>query len=94
MANQELATNDRERFEAARHRGNVRSEDPSAVVAGRYEAEADALRLQFRGGGVMMTEHMNVWQRTRYHYLSLVHDYAAPRGFRTWLSAFWWEVWS
>lgn len=54
MANQELTTNDRERFEAARHRGKVRSEDPSAVIAARYDADTDEFRLQFRGGGVMM----------------------------------------
>jgi hypothetical protein len=53
MANQEPPATDRERFDAARARGQARAEDPSAVVDARYDRASDAIRLLFRGGGSM-----------------------------------------
>ena len=53
MASQGLTPSDRERFEAARSRGNARSAEPSAVVDARYDLDLDAVWLLFRGGGVM-----------------------------------------
>ena len=53
MASQELTASDRERFEAARARGQARIEDGSAVVDARYDRVDDAVRLVFRGGGSM-----------------------------------------
>lgn len=53
MASQELTAADRERFKAARARGQARAEDPSAVVDADYDRASDALRLVFRGGGSM-----------------------------------------
>jgi hypothetical protein len=53
MAGQEPTASDRERFEAARARGRARAEDPSAVVAARYDQGADTFRLEFTGGGSM-----------------------------------------
>ena len=53
MASRELTASDRERFEAARARGQKRLEDPSAVVDAHYDRASDAVRLAFRGGGSM-----------------------------------------
>jgi hypothetical protein len=53
MASQEPTASDRERFEAARARGQARAEDPSALVEARYDRAADAVWLLFRGGGSM-----------------------------------------
>ena len=51
MASQEPTAADRERFKAARARGEARAKDPSAVVDARYDRASDAVRLMFRGGG-------------------------------------------
>jgi hypothetical protein len=53
MAGEQPTANDRERFEAARARGQARVKDPSAVVDARYDRVSDAVRLVFRGGGSM-----------------------------------------
>jgi hypothetical protein len=53
MANEEPTSRDRERFEAARARGQARAADPSAVVDAQYDRELDAIRLVFHGGGSM-----------------------------------------
>jgi hypothetical protein len=53
MASRELTASDRERFDAARVRGQARVEDASTVVDARYDGVADAVRLTFRGGGSM-----------------------------------------
>ena len=54
MANAELTTKDRERFERARVRGVLRARDGSALVEARYNARRDTLELTFRGGGSMV----------------------------------------
>ena len=41
---------DRERFARARARGDARTQDPSAVVAARYDSVRDTIDLQFRNG--------------------------------------------
>ena len=53
MASQDLIARDRERFAAARARGQARAEDASALVDARYDHVSDAVRLVFRGGGSM-----------------------------------------
>lgn len=54
MATIELNSKDRERFARARARGEARSQDASAVVDARYDADRDTVDLTFRGGGSMM----------------------------------------
>ena len=44
---------DRDRFKAARARGEARAQDASALVEAHYDRKSDALRLIFRGGGSM-----------------------------------------
>ena len=44
---------DRDRFKAARARGEARAQDASALVDAHYDRKSDALRLIFRGGGSM-----------------------------------------
>ena len=44
---------DRDRFKAARTRGEARAQDASALVEAHYDRKSDALRLIFRGGGSM-----------------------------------------
>jgi Protein of unknown function (DUF2442) len=53
MASKEPTPADRERFQAARKRGEARSQDASSVVDARYDRGLDAVRLVFRGGGSM-----------------------------------------
>ena len=53
MANQEPTASDRERYPAARDRGQARAKDPSAVVDAHYDQASDAVWLVFRGGGSM-----------------------------------------
>lgn len=45
---------DRDRFKAARARGEARAHDPSALVDAHYDRASDAVCLIFRGGGSMM----------------------------------------
>ena len=49
----DLTAKDRERFARARARGQVRAQDPSAVVGAQYDSTRDAIDLRFRGGGSM-----------------------------------------
>ena len=49
----DLTAKDRERFARARARGQVRAQDPSAVVGAQYDSTRDAIELRFRGGGSM-----------------------------------------
>ena len=44
---------DRDRFKAARARGEARAQDASALVDARYDRKSDAVFLIFRGGGSM-----------------------------------------
>jgi hypothetical protein len=53
MADRHLTAVDRERYRGARTRGEARAKDPSAVVDASYDSHANAIRLLFRGGGVM-----------------------------------------
>lgn len=53
MANSEPTAADRDRFQAARARGEARAQDASALVDARYDVPADAVVLTFRGGGSM-----------------------------------------
>lgn len=45
---------DRDRFKAARARGEARAQDASALVDAHYDRKSDAVVLVFRGGGSMM----------------------------------------
>ena len=54
MARPELTGKDRERFEGARSRGDLRAGDRSALVGARYDARRDTLELAFRSGGTMV----------------------------------------
>jgi hypothetical protein len=49
----DVSASDRERYAEARARGKARAADPSAVVAARYDSDADAIELRFSGGGSM-----------------------------------------
>jgi hypothetical protein len=53
MANSEPTTTDRDRFQAARTRGEARAQNASALVDARYDRASDAVLLTFRGGGSM-----------------------------------------
>jgi hypothetical protein len=53
MAGSSVTTKDRERFTRARARGQMRAQDPSAVVEARYDETRDAIDLRFRSGGSM-----------------------------------------
>jgi hypothetical protein len=53
MANKEPTATDRDRFQAARARGETRAQDASALVDARYDRTSDAVFLIFRGGGSM-----------------------------------------
>ncbi|HEU4937137.1 MAG TPA: DUF2442 domain-containing protein [Vicinamibacterales bacterium] len=44
---------DRDRFKAARARGEARAQDASALVDAHYDRKSDAVFLIFRGGGSM-----------------------------------------
>ena len=44
---------DRDRFKAARARGEARAQDASALVDAHYDRTSDAVFLIFRGGGSM-----------------------------------------
>jgi Protein of unknown function (DUF2442) len=52
MANKPTAA-DRDRFQAARARGQARAQDASALVDAHYDSESDAVVLLFQGGGSM-----------------------------------------
>ena len=52
MANKPTAA-DRDRFQAARARGEARVQDASALVDAHYDRNSDAVCLLFRGGGSM-----------------------------------------
>jgi len=53
MANSEPTAIDRDRFQAARVRGEARAQEASALVDARYDRASDAVILTFRGGGSM-----------------------------------------
>ena len=53
MARTEISAKDRDRFARARARGQARVEDPSALINARYDSDADAIELAFKGGGSM-----------------------------------------
>jgi hypothetical protein len=53
MARTEISAKDRDRFARARARGQARVEDPAAVIDARYDSDADAIELAFKGGGSM-----------------------------------------
>jgi hypothetical protein len=53
MANSEPSATDRERFQAARARGEARAQEASALLDARYDRTSDAVILTFRGGGLM-----------------------------------------
>lgn len=53
MASKEPSATDRDRFQAARARGEARAQDASALVEARYDTTSDAVVLTFRGGGSM-----------------------------------------
>jgi hypothetical protein len=53
MATTEVTSKDRERYERARALGQVRAQDPSAVVDARYDPDGDLIDLKFGGGGSM-----------------------------------------
>jgi hypothetical protein len=53
MANNEPTAVDRDRFQAARARGEARAQDASALVEAHYDRTSDAVQLTFRGGGSM-----------------------------------------
>ena len=53
MAVAEVTAKDRERFDSARSRGQVRAQDPSAVVEAQYNAARNTIELRFRSGGSM-----------------------------------------
>jgi len=53
MAATKISAKERERYARARARGRARVEDPSAVDDARYDSDADAILLAFRGGGSM-----------------------------------------
>ena len=52
MAKQPTAV-DRDRFKAARARGEARAQDASALVDAHFDRKTDAVFLTFRGGGSM-----------------------------------------
>jgi hypothetical protein len=53
MANSEPTSSDRDRYQAARARGDARAQDASALIDARYDRASDAVFLIFRGGGSM-----------------------------------------
>ena len=53
MAETDVSTKDRERYERARARGEARAQDPSAVVDASYDPDRDLIDLKFGGGGSM-----------------------------------------
>jgi hypothetical protein len=53
MAVAEVTAKDRERFDSARSRGQVRAQDPSAVVEAQYNAARNTIELRFRSGSSM-----------------------------------------
>jgi hypothetical protein len=53
MAETNVTSKDRERYLLARSRGEVRVQDPSAVVEARYDLDGDLIDLKFGGGGSM-----------------------------------------
>src|SRR6516162_4149014 len=53
MAVAEVTAKDRERFDSARAHGQVRAQDPSAVVEAQYNAARNTIELRFRSGGSM-----------------------------------------
>lgn len=60
MATVNVTAKDRERFAHARRRGQARSQDPSAVVDARYDADRDTIDLTFRGGGSMRIPRQSI----------------------------------
>ena len=53
MASASVASKDRERFARARELGQLRSQDPSAIVGARYDPRRDAVDLSFASGGTI-----------------------------------------
>ena len=53
MATPDVTSKDRERYDRARALGEARAQDPSAVVAARYDPEKDLIELEFAGGSSM-----------------------------------------
>ena len=53
MASVRVTAKDRDRFARARARGGTRVQDPSMVVAARYDPVRNVIELTFHGGGSM-----------------------------------------
>lgn len=53
MTNRAIVKKDRERLARARSRGEAKAADPSAVLYASYDADRDAINLEFRSGGAM-----------------------------------------
>jgi hypothetical protein len=53
MAKSGLTARDRERFKAARQRGETRAGEGSALIEASYDQASDTVHLSFRGGGSM-----------------------------------------
>src|SRR5947208_1295313 len=53
MASANVTSKDRERFARARELGQLRSQDPSAIVGAHYDAQRDAVDLSFASGGTI-----------------------------------------
>ncbi len=53
MASANVTSKDRERFARARELGQLRSQDPSAIVEARYDSRRDAVDLSFASGGTI-----------------------------------------
>jgi hypothetical protein len=60
MAEIDVTSKDRERYARARARGAARAQDPSAVVAARYDPDGDLIDLKFGGGGSMAIPRKSV----------------------------------
>ncbi len=53
MASANVTSKDRERLARARELGQLKSQDPSAIVGARYDPRRDALDLNFASGGTI-----------------------------------------
>jgi hypothetical protein len=53
MASANVSSKDRERFARARELGQLRSQDPSAIVGAHYDSRRDAVDLHFASGGTI-----------------------------------------
>lgn len=80
MANREPTAADRERFKAARVRGEARRRDASAVVDATFDSVANAIRLLFRGGGTMTIPRSFILGLERQPASALVSVAVSPAG--------------